>query len=29
MLNVDPSRRTGFCCVSPDRDHLDFDYLGI
>jgi hypothetical protein len=27
--NVDSSRRIGFCCVSPDRDHLDFGYLGI
>jgi hypothetical protein len=26
--NVDPSR-TGYCCVSPDHDHLDFGYLGI
>jgi hypothetical protein len=28
-LNVDPSRRTGFYCVSADRYHLDFGYLGI
>jgi hypothetical protein len=27
--NVDPSRRTGYCCVSPDHGHLDFGYLGI
>jgi hypothetical protein len=28
-LTLDPSRRSGFCCASSDRDHLNFGYLGI